>query len=365
MPNRFITFIKNHRKLSLIVGPVLLVVILGSVIWLVSKNYTKNDEPVNHVTNSDATKYYSLLNGTEVSESTYNQRVVATMIENSPDARPQAGLINADVVYEATVEGGITRFMAQFQTNQPSKVGPVRSARSYYIDWLSEVDAIYMHAGGSPTALSRISSYGIKDYPHASNDSYWREPKAGVASEHTLYANVAKVFDYATSKNNWSATNTFDSWKFKDAATPTTTGTVSVNFTTANYKVDWEFDSVNNTYLRKMAGTAHKDQVSGEQISAKTVVVMTVQRSANAAYSTGKESEWSMTTIGSGAASVFVDGTRVDGTWKKDDRTSRTRFYDASGAEIPLNRGKIWVEVIPQTGTVSFTPTAITPVATQ
>ncbi|KKU42960.1 MAG: PEGA domain protein [Berkelbacteria bacterium GW2011_GWA2_46_7] len=118
----------------------------------------------------------------------------------------------------------------------------------------------------------------------------------------------------------------------------------------------WTHDPVTNTYNRVLNGTAHKDRVSGEQIIAKTVVVMTVNHSANAPYAgTGKESEWTMTTVGSGATSVFEDGTRTDGTWKKPSRLERTRFYDGQGAEIPLNRGKIWIEVLPQDGSISTT----------
>jgi hypothetical protein len=250
--------------------------------------------------------------------------------------------------------------MALFQQTQPTLVGPVRSSRSYYVDWLSEYDGIYMHAGGSPAALSEISSANIKDYPDISNDSYWRVPKAGLASEHTLYASVAKVFQYATRDKKWSTTNDFSPWVFKDPTTPTTTGTVDVNFTTSTYEATWIFDPTTNTYARKLAGVAHVDQVTSQQIKANTIVVMTVQRSSNPPYAgTGKESQWNQTTIGSGAVSVFEDGARVDGTWKKASRTDRTRFYDSAGKEIPLDRGKIWIEVIPQTGTVTFTPTPI------
>jgi len=297
----------------------------------------------------------SVVNGVVVDSAVANRRTVAAMIENSPDARPQTGLTNADVVYEAVTEGGITRFMGIFQQTYPDKAGPIRSARSYFIDWLSEYDSFYIHAGGSPTALSRISEYGIKDYPHNS-DSYHREPQAGLASEHTLYVDVSKVFEYGQSKKGWSNTYDVSPWQFKDPSEvqPESTPPITIDFTSASYKVVWSYDSATKKYYREMAGSAHKDKVTGDSISASTVITMTVPRSSNPPYSgTGKESEWTMETLGTGTAVVFLDGTRIDGTWKKASRTEKTRFYDSAGAEIRLNRGKIWIEVVPPTGTVS------------
>ena len=218
---------------------------------------------------------------------------------------------------------------------------------------MSEYDAFYAHAGGSPTALSRILSYGIKDYPHSS-DAYVRIPQAGIASEHTLFVDVSKIYNLGISKKGWPATYDTASWKFVDAAK--TFGTVpklTLNFSSTQFQVVWTHDPATNTYSRVMNAVAHNDRVTGGQISASAIVAITVNHSANAPYAgTGKESEWTMTTTGSGAASVSQNGTRTDGTWKKSSRLERTRFYDGQGAEIPLNRGKIWIEVLPQDGTI-------------
>lgn len=353
---KILAFVRKNKRLLLIILAVL--ILCGGGWWWVAATKTpavvvETPTPTPSPTPTPATMP-SLLNGVVVATELYNRRPVAVMIENSPDARPQRGLAGADLVYEAMVEGSITRFMAVYSQSFPTNVGPVRSARSYYLDWLSEYDAIYAHAGGSPTALDRIRSYGIKDYPH-NNDSYWREPKAGVASEHTLYADVSKIAGFAVSKKGWSTTSDYKPWLFKDPAdVAAATGPITINYSGAQFKVDWTFSNATNEYSRSMAGAAHKDRDSGEQIKAKTVVVMTVQRAANAPYKdTKKESEWSMTTIGSGPVSVFFDGARIDGTWKKTSRTERTRFYDSADKEIELNRGKIWVQVIPPTSTVT------------
>ncbi|MEK7170731.1 MAG: DUF3048 domain-containing protein [Patescibacteria group bacterium] len=353
--SRFKLFFINHRKLFLVVLPIIFVVGIAAVFWFITKPApSENTTDVVSKKKTSTALIASLTNGVLVAPDIANRHPVAVMIENSPDARPQAGLTGADIVYEAVTEGGITRFMGIFSQTYPTKAGPVRSARSYFIDWLSEYDAFYAHAGGSPTALARISSYGIKDYPH-SNDAYVRIPQNGIASEHTLFVDVSKIYNLGVSNKKWPATYATPSWKFKDPAT--TLGTISkitLNFSTSQFQSVWTHDPVTNAYSRVMNGTAHKDRVSGEQITAKTIVAMTVSHSANAPYAgTGKESEWSMTTIGSGVASIFQDGTQTDGTWKKSSRLERTRFYDSQGVEIPLNRGKIWVEVLPQDGTIT------------
>lgn len=355
--NRFSLFLQRNRKKILIIGPIIGLMLIGGIIAAVRYLNPTVEEPT--VTTKKAapvpTVLPSLFNGLSVPTEVANRRAVAAMIENAQAARPQTGLTSADIVYEAVAEGGITRFVGIFSSKYPDKAGPVRSARSYFIDWLSEYDAMYVHAGGSPTALARIREYGIKDYPDSTDGTYKREPQAGVASEHTLYANLQKIYDNGVAKKKWSATHDFKPWVFKDPiAAPVASNPVTIDFSSAPFKVVWNFDATTNSYSRLLAGSAHKDKVSGEQITAKTIVVMTVQRSANAPYKdSGKESEWTMQTIGEGAVSVFQDGLRINGKWKKPARTERTRFYDAAGTEIPLNRGKIWVEVMPQTGTLS------------
>lgn len=347
----------KSKKFWLIFAPVLLLVGLSALIWFFAGKPATNEQ-VKTTTNKPAPALVaSVVNGVMVAPDVANQRVVAAMIENSPAARPQVGLTSADLVYEAVTEGGITRFMALFQQSLPDKAGPIRSARSYFIDYLSEYDGMYVHEGGSPTALARISQYGIKDYANPNDGTYHREPQPGVASEHTLFASITKIFQNGTAKRGWAKTNDVKPWLFKDpAATATTTGPITINFSSSQFQVVWTQDLATNSYLRALGGVAHKDRVSGEQIRAKTIVVMTVSHSPNPPYAgTGKESEWTMATTGTGKASVFQDGTRIDGTWKKPSRLERTRFYDSAGQEITLNRGKIWVEVIPQDGSVAVT----------
>ena len=344
----------NRKKLALIltISAVVLIVV-GVILFKIYNNTTV--QTVESTPTPEATvlpSTVSNLTGLTVAADVANRRTVAAMIENSPAARPQAGLINADIVYEAVTEGGITRFMGIFQSNYPEKAGPIRSARSYFIDYLSEYDSMYVHAGGSSTALPRIKEYGIKDYPH-STDAYWRIPQAGVASEHTLYANIKKVFDAGINNKKWSVDQKVDSWKFEAPGTAGTVASAKINFSSATYAVEWKYDTASKLYYRLMANSPHKDRTTNEQITRTNVVAIQVTHSANPKYASGKESEWTMQTFGTGKAWVFRNGEKIEGTWKKDSRTARTRFLDSAGAEISLNPGKIWVEVIPQEGSVT------------
>src|SRR3990167_951299 len=167
-------------------------------------------------------------------DSLEKRRPLAVMIENHADARPQSGLTSADIVYEAVAEGGITRFMAIFYCNlSDTQVGPVRSARTYFLDWLSEYDALYAHVGGANTpgpadALSQIIKYGIKDLNQFSIGfpTFWRDyQRLGhpVATEHTMYSTTQKLWEIGANRGwmekdedgiSWD--KNFTSWKFKD-----------------------------------------------------------------------------------------------------------------------------------------------------
>lgn len=355
--SKFISFVKKH-KFKISISVVVLLVALGVGYFLITNNSKKVTEPVVEAVPEPEKPLIvpSLINGVMVSPELSKRRSVAVMIGNSPDARPQTGLIDADIVYEAYVEGNITRFLAIFKNTLTERVGPVRSARSYFIDYLSEYDSVYVYSGGSPAALSMITRNSIKGYPHATDGTFWREPRPGISSEHTLFANVNKIFQNSITKKGWPGEFETNSWKFKDALTPQTNvaSTVVINYGGLTYRVEWIFDPKTNTYSRVMASAPHLDQASRQQITASTVIVKTVDRRANSPYAgTGRESEWTMNTIGTGPVSIFQDGVRIDGVWRKSSRTDRTRFFDSLGAEIAINRGKIWVQIIAPTTPVT------------
>ena len=304
---------------------------------------------------------YSHLNGAAVTAGQENVRPLAVMIENHPDARPQSGLDVASVVYEAVAEGGITRFMALYgDPAQAVRLGPIRSSRPYYIHFAAEYGASYAHIGGSADAMSLLASgrSGVQNIDGLSlgEPLFVRDFSRKVALEHTEYSTTDRLWAYAASQH-WPATNEYPSLPFADdapAVSRPAAQVISVSVSAPEYAVRWEYDPASNSYKRTMAGQPHIDVDDNKQITAKTVVLQTVNSSPYIeTYGGGISKTVSDVTLtGSGAATVIENGTATKGTWKYDG--ARTRYYDAAGKELSLVRGKLWVELTYGDSVVSF-----------
>ncbi len=299
-------------------------------------------------------KTICLLDGQAYDADKATRHPLAIIVENHPDARPQSGLIDASIVYEAITEGGITRFLAIFGPTDTNEIGPIRSARLFFMDYLKEYDAFFAHAGGNEDALANIDKYSIKDIPHT--EPYYRRDYKGrsVASEHTLYSSTEQLYALAKARGFDTTKSDYSAMKFKvdGPAEPTGKG-VEINFSSESYKVTWAFDTATNSYLRSMAGAPHKDRTSSNQITAKNIVIQTVDRTYQPTGSYGS-SNYVFKNIGEGNAYVLEDGKTIKAKWKKASLTSRTKFYDESGAEISFNPGKTWYEIVPPEVTPSF-----------
>ena len=319
-----------------------------------------------------------LLNGTLYTKAEKNiwenRRPLAVMMENHQESRPQSGLSDADIIYEAVAEGGITRLMAIFYCQASAYepiLGPIRSARTYFLDWASEYnDPLYVHVGGANTpgpanALGQIADYGWS----AANDlnqfsigfpTFWRDyERLGrtVATEHTMYSTTEKLWAIGDKRgytnidpddNQWQ--EDFEPWKFaKQEADFSDRGDMaSVNYNfweDSQYEVSWQYDKENNLYKRFNGGQPQKDLNIDEQLTSKNLIVQFAsERHANDGYPGNVHLLYG--TLGKGEALIFKDGGVIEGTWNKAKRTDRTIFYDGRGREIELNPGKIWISVL-------------------
>lgn len=304
-------------------------------------------------------------------------RPLGIMIENHLDARPQSGISSADVVYEAVAEGGITRFLTVFYCQSAEEVGPIRSARTYFLDFISEygTEPLYTHVGGANTsgpadALSQIETYGwagLNDLNQFSIGfpTFWRDyDRLGhvAATEHTMYSTTEKLLQYAatnrklglTDADGISWTKGFVPYTFKDEALVSqrpAAQKIHLEFWTTDpaYAVDWTYDPIANIYKRNVGGVVHIDRNTNKQLTAKNIVVLTmIESHANDGYTDNEHLLYK--TKGAGKANIFMDGKQTIGTWEKDTRTSRTLLFDSAGLPIKLDRGTIWFEILPTDG---------------
>jgi len=317
------------------------------------------------------------LNGQMLSKTQKNvwvgQRPLGVMIENHKSARPQSGLSSADIIYEAVAEGGITRFLAIFYCQNASYVGPVRSARMYFLEFLESYgqNPLYAHVGGANTpgpadALGYINELGWSSYNDLNQFSvpfpyFWRdyERLKNVATEHTVYTSTKKLWQYAKDKRELTNVDDkgirwdkgFLAWKFEDDAKLSDRGTVTkIDFgfwdhLASDFSVIWNYDVKTNSYKRTNGGVPHLDKNTGKQLEAKNIIVMFAKESpANDGYEGG---HILYKNVGSGEMLFFKNGQVIKGTWSRETEEDQIKFFDNSNKEISIVRGQVFIEMLP------------------
>lgn len=283
-------------------------------------------------------KFYSQLTGNEVTKEESQRPLLGIMIENSEEARPQTGLDSAGIVFETVTEAGITRYLALYQENIPEEVGPVRSVRPYFVDWLMGFDASVAHVGGSDTALEMIKDRKAKSINEFYNEgAFYRSDKR--EAPHNAYARtkdlvvLQKEQEHKTSKAK-DIPRSNDSPNAQPAAS-----TITINYSISIFQVQFTYDPATNTYSRSLAGQPHIDTVTNKPVTVKNVVVIKMAGDINA--------------IGSGDALLYKDGNVQNIHWRQKDFNTRIELTDDQGKEATLNRGDTWFAVIPATGSVT------------
>jgi hypothetical protein len=277
---------------------------------------------------------------------------VAVMIDNAAPARPQSSLQAASVVYEALVEGGITRFMAVFDQGDVKEIGPVRSARQYFLEWLAEYEAAYAHAGGSPEALSNIRRERIHDINGigSASTAFFRDSTR--PAPHNLYTTGMKMFLTTRANNLKYSDLTLTPWQFgSTVGAGVAAKSVTMNFSgsSKSAEVSYTYDTVRQQWLRSQAGKEHKDRITNAAIGATNLIVQRISSS----IAVGEKGRLTMTVTGTGKAKLFQHGQVLDVTWTKANAESRTKFTLADGSEATFLPGNTWIEVLPENRTLT------------
>jgi hypothetical protein len=338
-------WIHTHHTAAYAIAAILVLIVAAGVSALLF--YKKPVEVAREQTSQQSkpaapVKYYSPLTGNEVAnEAATKQAATAVMIENSPEARPQSGLKAAGVVFEAVAEGGITRFLALYQQEKPGLIGPVRSLRPYYVDWLVPFQPSVAHVGGSKFALDEIRNGSYRDIDQFFNaGTYWRARDR--YAPHNVYTNFERLDALNKSKNyTESSVAPFDRKDTTPSQAPSATQ-ISIGISGPLYNSAYSYDPATKLYLRSQAGAPHTDREAG-QITPSVVVAMFVTMSR--VMEDGYREQ--IQTIGNGRAVIFQDGVATETTWHKASKTAQLTFTDAAGKPVQLNRGQTWISAVP------------------
>lgn len=363
---------------------IIILVVIGliaglGVMWYFSQQKGSNSVSTEKPEFTDP--IYSILTGEEISDASLNsQPTYCVQIPNGNDGgRPQAGLHQAAVVFEAIAERGITRFAAVFQNPTISAIGPIRSLRPYYLEWDTPFDCTVVHAGGSDEALTALNRGGHRNL----DESYtymWREQSSRAwnnlftssknltqfNNDHGYTTSDIKAFPrYTPEETTEYLREKFACPEGEICETPVV-GTIELRFgASPTFNPVYTYDPETNTYLRAYAsGEPHlsyecaADLVEpnttrqcGEaaQLTPSVVIAMVVQeRNMSDGY------HEDIRTTGSGSATIFQNGEAIEGTWHKSSQTSQIIFRDNAGDTIKLVPGQVWISAIPQYGTIIY-----------
>ncbi len=305
-----------------------------------------NKPPVNPLTGEEVSSWDLL-----------TRRPLAVKVENDPKARPQSGIIDADLVYEELVEGGVTRFICVYLSRDSQVIGPTRSARPSDIDITFYLDPLLICSGGASQVISMVKAAGLR---YISEDSvhFWRDRTRKIP--HNLYTSTALLRQYLTETGDTynklpqsglvftSGGGDSGEGEGDEAQSASQSQATSINipYKATICAASYQYDASTDTYLRSINGVPHTDLTTGKRVAPRNVIVQFITVTGSGIYDvTGAETP-NLQVIGSGKCLVFTGGKVYHGTWKKANRNSPTRFLDENGRDIPLHPGQTWIHLV-------------------
>ena len=276
-------------------------------------------------------------------ESPFGSRPLSIMVENSEGSRPQSGLDKANIVYEVLAEGGITRFLAIYYDQDTEEVGPVRSARPYFVSKSLEHQAIYVHVGGSEEAYNFIKEENIDDINEFVDfQPFWRTKDRN--PPHNLYTSTIRLRKEAN-KLGYIEMIKKQEYQFEIDRNERLTGreTDSIVIPYNNiYKVSYRYQPNSTRYLRFMNDEPHIDAKTKEQLAVDNIIIQFADTKI-----IDKEGRLAVDFIGKGKGLLFFKGNSEEIIWEKQDLQSRTIFMYKEGNRIALTPGSVWIQIVP------------------
>mgnify|MGYP004458587653 FL=1 len=341
---------KNNKKVkvSVIVATISIILVIGVALLLFLGS--KKDSTLPKITkkNSSTPTIESNLKIVDLNSKT---RPYAIMINNLGVARPlQSGLQDAMIIYEMIVEGGLTRYMAVFQDQNTERIGSIRSARHYFLDYALENDAIYVHHGNSPQAAADFKTLNIDRISVDASKTGWRDKSLNVSTEHTLFTNIAKLNNGVGNKRKTRNKDFLLNYSETPIDLSTKESAIKANNIEITYsgsvKSSYEYDESAQNYKRSVNGKAHTDYVTKKQYTFKNIITYQVSNTSLNDGS-GKDRQ-TLDNIGSGEGYYITNGYAVPITWSKSSRSSQTVYKYKDGTEIDVNDGNTFIQIQPK-----------------
>jgi len=312
-------------------------------------------EPVPESEPEPAFPYTNPLTGEGCETDIGKNRPVAVMINNLEKALPQAGVSQADVIYELVAEGGITRMMALFQSVEGvGEIGTVRSARDYYVSLALGHDAVFLHAGGSPKAYEVIKSWGVTaldcvNGPYEGS-LFWRDKtrRTNAGLEHSVMTSgetILELFPTYTKLRRQHKDGYLVGWTFTEdapAASAAQATVLTVPF--SKYKTGvFTYNAETGLYMIEEYGKPYVDANTDQQVGVKNVLVLYTDVSSIKGDDKGRQT---IRTTGSGEGLLLRDGTVEVITWKRDSDWHTLEFYLSDGTRAPLSVGTSYINIL-------------------
>lgn len=294
----------------------------------------------------DINKIVSPLDGLKYYEEDLLKRPVVISIDNHPGARWQAGLSQAEIIYEVEVESPYTRYLCVFLAKEPKLVGPVRSARPYLINYALENDGIFVHVGGSQDAFNEIARLNVADIDGLYSGAMWRYYDTGKIAPHNMYTTLKSIRDEAVNKAYRTECD-FEGYKFYEKAEALSNTysdvkkaqKINIIYNNSN-TTDYTYDKDNNLYLRFKDGEIHIDELDKKQLTAKNIIIIETSKQI-----LDNEGRLFIDTVGSGNGTYITNGESIEITWNKNSEKERTKLYIGSD-ELILNPGNTWFQIV-------------------
>ena len=335
---------KKKKIIICIVTLLILISLTVGAIFLFKKEEPVKEKPVKVNEKQKEVKKLKIVDEDSTS------RPFAVMINNISTARPlQSGLQDAYIVYEIIVEGGITRLMALFMDQNTERIGSIRSARHYYLDYALENDAIYVHHGQSPQAQRDFSALGVDRIVADNGNTGWRDRSLHVASEHTLFTSIEKlkngIGNKRTTRNKDLLLNySVDEIDLSTYENAQVANNVSIQYSTTT-RPSYEYDADKKVYKRSMNGVASTDYVTKEQYTFKNIITYQVSNyTLNDGENKGRQD---INNVGSGSGYYITDGYAIPIKWEKSSRSAQTKYTLENGEELKVNDGNTFIQIQP------------------